>query len=210
MEFFIEGGRSRSGKMLNPKLGFLSAICEAAADIAMNAKNYPNSESCKTILLVPISINYERVLESSSFAQERLGIPPQSEKQKAKTGKLSDTLHSLLAIFDTFSSESLGDVYIRFGKPISVQDAVSTRISSYASVAQSLSNLSIAKAVVGAPTSTVNNPNSAINSPPNPDTTPHSTPPLSPKLTAAAATTATAAAATTKQTNLHYQEFQTD
>ena len=51
-EFFIEGGRSRSGKMLSPKVGLLATYVDAMAD-----RIVPD------IQFVPVYIAYERVVE---------------------------------------------------------------------------------------------------------------------------------------------------
>jgi 1-acyl-sn-glycerol-3-phosphate acyltransferase len=51
LEFFVEGTRSRVGKMLEPKYGMLSMVIDAVM-----TKKIPNA------YLVPITINYEKVL----------------------------------------------------------------------------------------------------------------------------------------------------
>lgn len=68
LEVFLEGGRSRTGKLLTPKLGLLSMIVDAA--LAMH--DHP-------IYFVPISIAYERVIEERSFVHELAGFEKQSE-----------------------------------------------------------------------------------------------------------------------------------
>ena len=59
MEFFIEGGRSRTGKVLEPKMGLLKWIAEAAI-----------RDNLDTIQLVPMDISYEKVIEAGSYARE--------------------------------------------------------------------------------------------------------------------------------------------
>lgn len=68
IEFFIEGGRSRTGKVLEPKLGLLNIIVDAVqqGDIAH-------------VQVVPVSIGYERVLEEASFAAELQGAAKRGE-----------------------------------------------------------------------------------------------------------------------------------
>ncbi len=51
-EFFIEGGRSRSGKLLEPRYGMLSMIHDMM-----------QGESAQDLHFVPISITYDRVVE---------------------------------------------------------------------------------------------------------------------------------------------------
>lgn len=66
-ECFIEGGRSRSGKMLPPKYGMLKALCESALRLDKDA------------VVIPVSIQYDNVLETSSYASELLGQPKTKE-----------------------------------------------------------------------------------------------------------------------------------
>jgi glycerol-3-phosphate O-acyltransferase len=61
IEFFLEGGRSRTGKLLAPKVGLLSLVVDAALGTG------------ETIRFVPISIGYERVLEEKAFVRELTG-----------------------------------------------------------------------------------------------------------------------------------------
>ncbi len=62
IEFFLEGGRSRTGKLLPPKLGLLSLVVDAALGV-----------TGRTIHFVPISIGYERLVEEQAFVHELTG-----------------------------------------------------------------------------------------------------------------------------------------
>ena len=62
LEFFIEGTRSRSGKMMNPKFGILNMVTDLYFEKKVKNLNY-----------VPIALNYERVLEGETFPFELLG-----------------------------------------------------------------------------------------------------------------------------------------
>mmetsp|Transcript_12191 Transcript_12191/g.20541 ORF Transcript_12191/g.20541 Transcript_12191/m.20541 type:complete len:650 (+) Transcript_12191:758-2707(+) len=62
MEFFIEGTRSRTNKILPPKYGFLS-VC---------TRTFFNKE-VEDITFVPCTINYSRTLEGESFPGELMG-----------------------------------------------------------------------------------------------------------------------------------------
>ncbi|EYF05958.1 1-acyl-sn-glycerol-3-phosphate acyltransferase [Chondromyces apiculatus] len=73
IEFFLEGGRSRTGKLLPPKLGLLNMVVEAGLALEN-----------RTISFVPISIGYERMMEEGSFARELSG----GVKQKESVGEL--------------------------------------------------------------------------------------------------------------------------
>jgi glycerol-3-phosphate O-acyltransferase len=62
IEFFLEGGRSRSGKLLRPQVGILTM----AVDAALGALS-------RNVYFCPISIGYERVAEEKSFVFEVSG-----------------------------------------------------------------------------------------------------------------------------------------
>jgi glycerol-3-phosphate O-acyltransferase len=72
IEFFIEGGRSRTGKVLEPKLGLLSIIVDAVME-----GDVPNLQ------IVPVSVGYERVLEEASYAAELAGAAKRPEDLSA-------------------------------------------------------------------------------------------------------------------------------
>ncbi len=101
IELFIEGGRSRTGKLLRPQLGLLSIIINA----------YKNG-ACDDLNLVPIFIGYDRVLEESSYVHEVEGgqKEPESIKQVIKAGK--------------FLKKKYGKIYIQFDDPISIHDVL--------------------------------------------------------------------------------------
>ena len=75
IEFFIEGTRSRSGKMLQPKQGLLSVLTDAYLD-----------GKVADAWIVPISINYEKTMEGEIYSNELLG-----------EGKIRESLKSLLS-----------------------------------------------------------------------------------------------------------------
>jgi glycerol-3-phosphate O-acyltransferase len=68
LEFFLEGGRSRTGKLLPPKLGLLSMVVDAAYELPS-----------RPIYFVPISIGYERIVEARSYVRELSGGEKESE-----------------------------------------------------------------------------------------------------------------------------------
>lgn len=74
IEFFIEGGRSRTGKLLAPKLGLLGMIVEAALD--------DDGAHARKAQIVPISIGYEKVIEEKSYAKELAGGEKKKEDVK--------------------------------------------------------------------------------------------------------------------------------
>ncbi len=98
-EFFPEGGRSRTGKLLFPKTGLLSMEVDAWADGA-----------AEDVLFIPIAVDYERLVEGTSYAQELAG----GEKKKESFGALLQTPRALL--------RSYGRIYLQFGTPVSLKE----------------------------------------------------------------------------------------
>ena len=101
VEFFLEGGRSRTGKLRTPQFGLLSMVVDAAA---MN--------SGKTVSFVPISIGYERVVESRSYEEELAG----GEKKKEGVGGLLSAPKILRSRY--------GRLYVQFGDIVTFKDLV--------------------------------------------------------------------------------------
>lgn len=103
-EFFLEGGRSRSGKMMQPKLGLLSIILDAFSRGIR-----------REILFVPVSITYENLIEDEVFAKENTGL-----------SKTKENLLSLLRAFDIFRKK-YGEVIINFGSPIALSEFLASQ-----------------------------------------------------------------------------------
>ncbi|TMB52829.1 MAG: hypothetical protein E6J56_14975 [Deltaproteobacteria bacterium] len=96
-EFFIEGGRTRTGKMLTPKLGMLSAIVNAFLQGVR-----------RDLYLVPISIHYGRVPEEEAYKSEITG----GAKEK-------ESLWALLRARGVLKRR-YGTTYVSFADPISL------------------------------------------------------------------------------------------
>ena len=73
MEFFVEGTRARTGKMLKPKFGILSFMLDAFYE-----------RKVSDLVFVPVTINYSRVLEGETFPGELLG----EQKVKETLGRI--------------------------------------------------------------------------------------------------------------------------
>ncbi len=71
IEFFFEGGRSRSGRLLSPRYGLLSIVLDAAA------------KGGESVSLAPISVVYDRVAEERTYAAELSGRAKQREDLRA-------------------------------------------------------------------------------------------------------------------------------
>jgi glycerol-3-phosphate O-acyltransferase len=112
IEFFLEGGRSRTGKSLPPKYGLLSMVFDSASKLRGTK-----------VKLVPISIGYERIIEERSFVHELSGGDKQSENVgdliksssilRSKWGRLYVQFGDIID-FDEFQQETVqrssGDV----------------------------------------------------------------------------------------------------
>jgi glycerol-3-phosphate O-acyltransferase len=101
MEFFIEGGRSRTGKLLPPKLGLLSLVVDAALRVPT-----------RTTWFCPVSIGYERFVEEKAFVRELTG----GEKQKESVRGLVKSVDALVGRY--------GRLSVQFGKPLSLADVL--------------------------------------------------------------------------------------
>jgi glycerol-3-phosphate O-acyltransferase len=80
IEVFLEGGRSRTGKLLVPKFGLLNMVVDAALAVAQ-----------QRAFFVPVSIGYERLVESGSYQRELSG----GEKTKEDAAGLLKTTEVL-------------------------------------------------------------------------------------------------------------------
>jgi glycerol-3-phosphate O-acyltransferase len=72
VEFFIEGGRTRSGKLMPPKLGVLSMVLDAATVRSHG----------REVTLLPISLAYEQVAEEGAYARELGGEQKRPESMR--------------------------------------------------------------------------------------------------------------------------------
>lgn len=95
IEYFVEGGRSRTGRMLSPRPGMVS----------MTVSSYLR-DSDKPIAFVPVYIGYEKVLEGSTYQGELRG-------KKKKNESIFGLVKSLKNL-----RKSFGKVNVNFGNPI--------------------------------------------------------------------------------------------
>jgi len=98
-EFFIEGGRSRTGKMLPGKIGLLAIYVEAMADRVVS-----------DIQLVPVYIAYEKIVED--YSRELTG----ADKRRETAGNLVRSASVLRKRF--------GRVYAKTNEPISLKESL--------------------------------------------------------------------------------------
>ncbi|HMK74273.1 MAG TPA: 1-acyl-sn-glycerol-3-phosphate acyltransferase [Myxococcaceae bacterium] len=103
-EFFLEGGRSRTGKLLPPKLGLLTWEVEAILDGARD-----------DLAFVPISIDYENVVESKSYSAELLGAEKKPEDLKA------------LLSAPRVLARRYGRIHVTFAPPLRLREVMASR-----------------------------------------------------------------------------------
>ncbi|CAG9822276.1 unnamed protein product [Phaedon cochleariae] len=103
LEFFLEGGRTRTGKPCMPKYGVLSVLVDSFLD-----------GSIEDALLVPVSVNYEKLVDGN-FVREQLGQPKEMETFGNAVKGIWKVLNS-----------NYGMMRIDFNQPFSLRELVKT------------------------------------------------------------------------------------
>ena len=101
IEYFVEGGRSRTGRLLAPKGGML----------AMTVGSYVSNPK-RPVVFVPVYFGYERLIEGGAFISELGGARKEKES-------LSGLIRSIRAL-----NENFGRVYVNIGEPIELDDVL--------------------------------------------------------------------------------------
>jgi glycerol-3-phosphate O-acyltransferase len=102
LEYFIEGGRSRTGRLLPPRTGMLS----------MTVRAYLRDPK-RRVVFMPVYFGYERIVEGRTYIGELSGRPKQKE---SVLGLIKSTLSVLRS--------KLGKVHVNLGKPIPLDDVL--------------------------------------------------------------------------------------
>ena len=97
IQYFIEGGRSRTGRSLQPRTGMLS----------MTLRSYIR-QPLRPVMFVPVYLGYERIMEIDSYVGEMSGRPKEKES-------LLGFLRSLKRLRENF-----GRVHVNIGEPIAL------------------------------------------------------------------------------------------
>lgn len=106
-ECFIEGGRSRTGKLLSPKFGILGFIIDSLL-----------SGRVEDTIICPVSTQYDKVIETEGYVTELLGVPKKKEN-------LADFLSGGSSVL----SLRLGRVDVRFHEPWSLRGFINEQLS---------------------------------------------------------------------------------
>lgn len=106
-ECFIEGGRSRTGKLLSPKFGILGFIIDSLL-----------SGRVEDTIICPVSTQYDKVIETEGYVTELLGVPKKKEN-------LADFLSGGSSVL----SLRLGRVDVRFHEPWSLRGFINEQLT---------------------------------------------------------------------------------
>jgi 1-acyl-sn-glycerol-3-phosphate acyltransferase len=110
IEFFIEGGRSRSGMVRSPRTGMLKMLAENGKSAGRN------------LFVVPVSVTYEKLKEVEDYKKEK------------NSGKIPEK-ENFFSRLKTLLKTRYGPVYIRFARPIYLgskfNDQTAFRIAEY-------------------------------------------------------------------------------
>ncbi len=105
LEYFIEGGRSRTGRLLSPRTGMLS----------MTVRAYLRDPK-RPVVFMPVYFGYERIVEGRTYIGELSGQPKEKES----------VLGLLKAVVSVLRSK-LGKVHVNLGQPILLDALLSKR-----------------------------------------------------------------------------------
>jgi len=99
INFYIEGGRSRTGKLLPPRVGMLAFLLQSVKE-----------GSVKDLTFVPTFVGYDQIPEERSYLSELAGKDKQAE--------------SMFAVIRSreILKKRFGKTYVRFHEPVSYVD----------------------------------------------------------------------------------------
>jgi glycerol-3-phosphate O-acyltransferase len=100
LEYFIEGGRSRTGRLLSPRTGMLS----------MTVRSYMR-DPIRPVKFMPVYFGYERIVEGRTYIGELSGQPKQKES-------VFVLLKSIVAVLRS----KFGKVHVNLGQPIDLDE----------------------------------------------------------------------------------------
>src|SRR5690606_780066 len=101
--WYLEGGRSRSGKLQPPKFGLLQYVVDAL-----------RRGKAEDIVVVPVSIAYDQIQDVPDYTREAQG----KDKEKESVRWVFRAVRSL--------RRKYGNIHVRYGEPISVAEVLAT------------------------------------------------------------------------------------
>ncbi|QUM74932.1 glycerol-3-phosphate 1-O-acyltransferase PlsB [Moritella sp. 24] len=107
VEFFTEGGRSRTGRLLPPKTGMLNMTLQAML-----------REQSRPITLVPVYLGYDHVMEVSTYVKELSGANKKKE--------------SMFQVFGIAKKlKNYGQAFVNFGEPINLNQYLNKHVENW-------------------------------------------------------------------------------
>ena len=110
IEYFIEGGRSRTGRLLTPKTGMLS----------MTLRSYLRDPR-RPVVFLPVYFGYERLVEGKTYIGELSGKPKEKE-----------SVFGMLRTLPAALRQRFGKVHVSFGEPIRLDELLKKHAPEYA------------------------------------------------------------------------------
>ncbi len=101
IEWYLEGGRTRTGKLRPPRFGLLRYLVRALED-----------ERTEDVIMVPVSIVYDQLSEVGAMAEEQVGAKKQGEGLR------------WLADYVRAQRHTIGGAQVRFGDAFSLREAL--------------------------------------------------------------------------------------
>ncbi len=101
LEWYLEGGRSRSGKLREPRYGLLGYVVDAYGRAA-----------AEDVHLVPVAIAYDQIQDVRGYVREQVG----GAKQQESIGALFEFIRTL--------RKRHGAIHLRFGHPVSLREEI--------------------------------------------------------------------------------------
>ncbi len=108
IEYFVEGGRSRTGRLLQPKTGMIS----------MTVRSYLRDPR-RPLVFVPVYFGYERIVEAGTYVGELSG-------QAKRKESIGDLLRAVRVLRQKF-----GRVYVNVGEPIALDAALQRQVGNW-------------------------------------------------------------------------------
>jgi glycerol-3-phosphate O-acyltransferase len=121
LEWYIEGGRSRSGKLLPPRLGLLMYVIDAF-----------RHGRAEDVYLIPTAIAYDQIQDVGDYVAESRG----GAKQRESFGWMLKVIRGI--------RDRLGTIHLRFGEPLSLAEALG-RVDPSADLEPDETDLAVAK-----------------------------------------------------------------
>jgi glycerol-3-phosphate O-acyltransferase len=101
LEWYIEGGRSRTGKLLPPRMGLLNYLAKGVEEAGVDE-----------VMLVPVSVTYDRLNELVETTAQARGAKKRPEG------------FSWLVRYGRSQRGDLGRVRVRFGEPVALRSSL--------------------------------------------------------------------------------------